>query len=170
MTDLLDSLAALFARDLAALRREVEAYPDDTLPWREVPGLTNAGGTLVLHLAGNLQHFIGAVLGGTGYVRDRPAEFARRGVPRAELVAEIERARASVLTTLAALPRARLAAPFPELLAQHRFRTDDLLLHLATHLTYHLGQLDYHRRAVTGSATTVGTMALPELATAERAG
>ncbi len=76
MTDLTSHLAAILARDLAALRREIEAYPDDALPWREVPGLTNPGGTLALHVAGNLQHYVGHVLGGSGYVRDRPAEFA----------------------------------------------------------------------------------------------
>ena len=169
MTDLTSHLAAILSRDLTALRREIEAYPDDALPWQEVPGLTNAGGTLALHVAGNLQHYVGHLLGGSRYVRDRPAEFARRGVPRAELVAELERARAAVLAALEHLTPSALAAPFPEALAKHRFRTDDLLLHLATHLAYHLGQVDYHRRAVTGSPSTIGAMALPELATAQPA-
>lgn len=169
MSGLIPSLAALFARDLAALRREVEAYPDDEHPWREVPGLTNAGGTLVLHLAGNLQHYIGAVLGQSGYVRDRPAEFSRRGVPRRELTAELDRAARAVADTLERLNPARLQEPFPEPLANHRFITADLLIHLAVHLGYHLGQVDYHRRAVTGSPSTVGAMALPELASAEPA-
>lgn len=170
MTDLPSHLGAILARDLAALRREIEAYPDDALPWRELPGLTNTGGTLALHVAGNLQHFVGHVLGGSGYVRDRPAEFARRGVPRSELVAELDRARAAVLAALPRLTPATLGAPFPEALAGHRFRTDDLLLHLATHLAYHLGQVDYHRRAVTGSPSTIGAMALPELASASPTG
>ncbi len=169
MTDTITSLAALFRRDLNALRREVEAYPDDILAWHEVPGLTNAGGTLVLHLCGNLQHFIGSRLGNTGFVRDRPAEFSRRGLTRAELCAEVDRARQAVEQTLSGLAPAALGAPFPDTLAAHQFTTDDLLLHLAVHLGYHLGQVDYHRRAVTGRSVTIGAMALPELASARPA-
>ena len=169
MTDTLTSLVALFQRDLAALRREVEAYPDDALPWREIAGLTNAGGTLALHLAGNLQHYIGAILGRTGYIRDRPAEFSRRGVSRAELCAEIDATQRVVRETLMKLSPAQLAAPYPETLAKHHFSTGDLLIHLAAHLSYHLGQVDYHRRAATGSSETIGAMALPELASARPA-
>lgn len=167
MTDLIRSLAALFQRDLAALQREIDAYPDDLLPWREVPGLTNSAGTLALHLAGNLRHFIGARLGATGYVRDRPAEFARRGLSRAELRAEVQAAREAIAGTLGPLEPGQLAAPYPDPLVGHRFNTGDLLIHLAVHLGYHLGQVDYHRRMVTGSSVTIGAMALPELASAQ---
>ena len=72
-------MAQVLDRDLAQLRGEVEAYPDDASLWRLHPGIFNSGGGgggLVLHLTGNLLHFIGAVLGGSGYVRDRDAEFA----------------------------------------------------------------------------------------------
>lgn len=169
MTDTLSSLVALFQRDLATLRREVEAYPDDALPWREIPGLTNSGGTLVLHLAGNLQHFIGGILGCTGYVRDRPAEFSRRGLSRADLCAEVDAAQRAVRETLMKLEPAQLAVPYPEILAGHRFDTGDLLLHLGIHLGYHLGQVDYHRRTASGSSTTIGALALPELASARPA-
>lgn len=169
MTDTLSSLVALFQRDLAALGREVEAYPDDALPWLEVPGLTNSGGTLVLHLAGNLQHFIGAILGHTGYVRDRPAEFSRRGLSRAELCVEVDAAQRAVREALMKLDPTRLAAPYPEVLVAHRFDTGDLLLHLAVHLGYHLGQVDYHRRAASGHSATIGAMALQGLASARPA-
>jgi len=169
MSGQLASLRAMFARDLAALRREVEAYPDDESPWRDIPGLTNAGGTLVLHLAGNLQHFIGAVLGSTGYQRDRATEFSKRGVPRAALVAEVERAREAVLATLDRLPEAALDLPYPEAAGNYRFITGDLLTHILVHLSYHLGQLDYHRRAATGKPDTIGASALSELATARPA-
>src|SRR3954449_6780680 len=94
--DLLASVATILDRELATLQREVEAYPDESDLWREVPGVANVGGTLALHLAGNLQHYFGARLANSGYVRDRAAEFARRDVPRSELVREIEAARASV--------------------------------------------------------------------------
>jgi hypothetical protein len=153
-------------RDLRTLRRELEAYPDERQIWQEVPGLPNTAGTLALHLAGNLQHYIGARWGGTGYVRDRDAEFARRGVPRAELVAEIERARAAVAAGLAAIDRDALDADYPETIAQSRIRTGEYLVHLSVHFAYHLGQLDFHRRMVTGNQEGVGALRPVELGSA----
>ncbi|HYG82853.1 MAG TPA: hypothetical protein VD861_20825, partial [Pyrinomonadaceae bacterium] len=66
----------IYLRDISTLRSELDLYPDDKSLWQTVPGLSNTGGTLVLHLAGNLRHFIGAQLGGTDYVRDRASEFS----------------------------------------------------------------------------------------------
>ncbi len=149
-------------RDLRGLAREVSAYPTDADPWRPLPGIANPGGTLALHLAGNIRHYVGAVLGGSGYVRDRAAEFSRRDVPRAELVAEIERAVADAERVLPALTSATLAAPFPEAVGGHRFVTSRFLVHLVAHLGYHVGQVDYHRRVVAGGGA-VGTLSVAEL-------
>lgn len=162
-------VAAILDRDLRGLRRELEAYPDDRTIWAEVPGLPNPAGTLVLHIAGNLQHYVGARLGGTGYRRARPAEFARRGVPRAELLQEIERARAAVRSTLARLDPAELDREYPEPFAGEHLRTGELLVHLCAHLTYHLGQLDAHRRVVTGNGDGIGAVQAAEIARAVRA-
>lgn len=156
-----DDLRVLMVRDLRALAREVAAYPDDASVWGEVPGLANAGGTLVLHLAGNVQHFIGAVLGGSGYVRDRDAEFGRRGVSRAELVSQVEAAIVQVERVVPALTPERLGAAYPIEVGGHRMVTSRWLLHLVSHLAYHLGQVDYHRRMVAPASGTVGTMAIP---------
>ena len=164
------AVSSILDRDLHALRREIEAYSDDTDLWRTVPGLTNPAGTLVLHLAGNLQHFIGAQLGGTQYVRDRAAEFARRDVPRTELIREIEAARAAVKVGLASLSSAQLAGEFPEPVGGVRLATGEYLVHLATHFAYHLGQVDCHRRVVTGSPAAVGAMRPNELSSAHPSG
>jgi hypothetical protein len=158
------SLAAIFARDLAALRREVEAYPDERLIWAAVPGLANTGGMLVRHLCGNLQHFIGATLGGSGYVRDREHEFTGAPESRAHLLAEIDRTAASLTQVLPTLTPARLASEYPLPIGEHRLRTEPFLVHLAVHLGFHLGQLDYHRRAVTGESTSIGPMGVAALA------
>src|SRR2546425_6214314 len=83
-------IAAILRRDLGALRREIEAYADERDIWRVAPGISNCAGTLALHLGGNIQFFVGAVLAGAGYVRDRDAELARRGVPRAEVLPGID--------------------------------------------------------------------------------
>jgi uncharacterized damage-inducible protein DinB len=140
----------LFARDLQRLRDAVAAYPDDASLWRTTGAITNPGGTLCLHLCGNLRHFIGHMLGGHPYVRDREREFSTRGLTREELLAELDRARTDVLGTLAALDPAVLARTFPQHLMDREWRTDELLIHLHGHLNYHLGQLNYHRRILCG--------------------
>ena len=159
----LASVATVLHRDLAAVRRSVEAYPDDETPWLERPGLPNAGATLVLHLAGNLRHYVGAVLGGTGYVRDRDAEFSRRAVPRTTLLAELDAARQALDAGLARLDDAVLQSPYPERVGGRLLTTGDFLLHLAAHLAYHLGQLDYHRRVVTGDRRPIDAIAVAAL-------
>lgn len=159
-------LGGILARDLRALRREIEAYPEERDIWRVAPGISNSGGNLALHLAGNLRHFIGAVLGSTGYRRDRDAEFNRRDVPRAELLREIDAALAEVERGLARLSEADLARPYPQRLGSSTVTTGDFLLHLTAHLTYHLGQVDYHRRILTGQAGQIKAVAIGELSTA----
>ena len=169
-TMLRDALATILDRDLATLRREVEAYPNEDDLWRVVPGMANSGGTLALHMAGNLQHFIGRHFGETGYVRNRPAEFSRRNVPRAELLREIEAARNAVKTGLSRITPPQLLADYPEQVADMTIATGEYLVHLATHLTYHLGQLDSHRRIVTGSPDGVGAVKPAELRPARTTG
>jgi hypothetical protein len=140
--------ARILDRDLGVLAEQIETYPDDAGVWRSGGSIKNSAGTLALHLVGNLEHFVGAVLGGTGYVRDREAEFGERDVPRGEILERIDNCRAVVAETLAALPDEALAMPYPgktppmlEGATTHLF-----LLHLAAHLAWHLGQIDYHRR------------------------
>jgi uncharacterized damage-inducible protein DinB len=166
---LVSSVRCIFERDLRALRREVEAYPTDDLLWRQVPGLTNVAGTLALHIAGNVQHFLGACLGRTGYVRHRDAEFARRDVARTTILAELELASEAVRAGFSHLRDAQLADDFPDVIGGMRFQTGEYLLHLTTHLAYHLGQVDYHRRMVTGSEQAIGAMLTTELSSAHRA-
>ena len=157
------AVRTLILRELAALRRSIEAYPDEASVWTEPPGLPNPGGTLVLHVTGNLRHFIGNVLGGIAYTRDRDAEFSRRGVPKSELLAGLDAARDAVDRTLTSLPDEVLAKPYAESISGRTVSTGDFLAHLAVHLAWHLGQLDYHRRVVTGIRTPVGAVSPLEL-------
>src|SRR3954470_10275575 len=160
---LLQSLRTVIPRDLRALIREVEAYADDETLWRAMPGVANAGGTLALHLTGNLRHFIGARLGRGSYVRDREAEFARRAMSRKELVAQVNATISEIERTFDGLEDARLATVFPDKVAGHALDTDVFLVHIASHLGYHLGQIDYHRRLTTSDGRTVDAMSIPEL-------
>jgi uncharacterized damage-inducible protein DinB len=166
---LVRSVAAILDRDLRALAREVEAYPDERQLWQPVPGMSNMAGTLALHLAGNVRHYLGALLGGTAYVRDRPAEFSRRDVSRAHLLAEVEAARVEVGRTLAGLKDESLPHRYPEAITDHHVDTEEYLVHLVSHFTYHLGQLDTHRRIVTGSTAGVGAVRPAELGSARPA-
>jgi uncharacterized damage-inducible protein DinB len=165
----LDYLTGVLVRDLRTVKRELDAYPDDAAVWTSLPGTPNTAGTLALHLAGNLRHFIGATLGGTGYVRDRGAEFSRRAVPRAELHRELDAAIAAVEATLPALPMETAEAAYPLAVGPLRVTTLDFLFHLTAHFAYHLGQLDYHRRAVTGDPAGVGAQSARELRSARPA-
>jgi uncharacterized damage-inducible protein DinB len=162
------AIGSILERDLAALGREVAAFADDSQLWVTLPGVPNSAGNLALHLAGNLQHFFGAVLGGTGYIRNRPAEFSRRNVPRVELLAEIEAARQAVRTALSRLSPDQLTAEYPETIAGTRVVTGEYLVHLLTHTTYHLGQIDYLRRVITGSDQGVGAVRPAELGSARQ--
>ena len=158
-----NTVRAILTRELYAFRRGLEAYRDESSLWRAAPGIANAGGTLVLHVCGNLQHYIGRVLGGSGYVRDREAEFRRRDVPRAELLAELDAAIEAVARGLDATDADALGGRFPEKVGGREVMTLDFLVHSAAHLAYHLGQFDYHRRIVTGDARTIGAVAPAEL-------
>jgi uncharacterized damage-inducible protein DinB len=159
-----EALRRILLRDLAALRREVEAYEREADLWVRPPGVPNSAGSLALHLAGNLRHFIGSQLGGTGYLRDRDAEFASRNVPRSTLLRHVDDAMAEVDRALRDLAETRLAEPYPLEVGGVRLSTGMLLTHLATHFAYHLGQMDYHRRVVTGRTGGVGAQAVAELA------
>jgi uncharacterized damage-inducible protein DinB len=156
--------ARFFGRELATVRDQLLAYPDNSSVWALPNGLPNSAGTLALHIAGNLRWFIGAQLGGSGYVRDRDAEFASRDVDRAELVRKIEAASDEVTRALATLDDARLDEPFPLEVAGVRLPTGRFIGHLAVHLGYHLGQMDYHRRIVTGVNKSLGALAPAALA------
>ena len=164
-----NALKAVVLRDLQSLAREVEAYPDDETLWRSVPGVANSGGTLALHITGNLRHFVGAKLGGTGYVRDREAEFARRNMTRRELTREIASAVADVEGTFNSLSDADVGCVFPDQIAGRRIDTEIWLVHLVAHLGYHLGQIDYHRRLVTADGRTVDMVAVSQLPMSARA-
>jgi len=158
-------LTAIILRDLRALRREVEAYPSDESVWATPPGIANSCGTLVLHLVGNLRLYVGSGIGGIDYERDRPREFAARGIPRAELLREIEVTIDTVERAFQRLNEDHLAREFALPISAGYLNTQEFLLHCAVHLGYHLGQVDYHRRLTTGMAVTVSTLSSAELST-----
>lgn len=157
-------ITRLLSRELEGFKRELALFPDETVMWSTVPGVANSAANLALHVAGGLQYLVGAVLGGTGYVRDREAEFARRGLAREAVYAELDRAETVVRDVLARLPEATFEAPFPEPVLGVSFVTRLFLLHLCVHAGFHLGQAGYLRRALTGDSSSSGPVPLAPLA------
>jgi uncharacterized damage-inducible protein DinB len=165
MSSITRDMSVLLARELEGFERELDLFPDDESVWRTAPGVTNSAGNLALHVAGNLQHFVGAVLGGTGYKRDRDAEFNRRSGSRPGIIAELHAARAAVEKTLAGLTPDRLEAEYPQAVGNVKMRTRLFLMHLCSHAALHLGQAGYLRRALTGDGTSSNPVPVGPLGT-----
>jgi uncharacterized damage-inducible protein DinB len=158
-----DDIRRLLVRELGAFAREVELFPDDVALWRTLPGIANSAGNLALHVCGNLRHFVGGVLGGTGYVRDRAAEFAAREGRREDLARQLRETADLVAAVLAGVEPAVLDAPFPEAHDGTRLPGRLFLMHVATHLALHLGQAGYLRRALLGDPRSAGPVSLKAL-------
>jgi len=140
------SLKQIFERDLDKLNQELDSYKNEDDLWLTAGDIKNTGGNLVLHLCGNIQHFIGAVLGNSGYVRKRDNEFSLKGISKTELKEQIETTKKVVQQTLDSLNEEQLEKPFPINVFGYEMTTNFFLIHLVTHLSYHLGQINYHRR------------------------
>lgn len=140
----------LYTRDLNRLIDELKSYPDEEAIWEVLPGTTNAAGNLVQHLIGNLKTYIGNPFGNIGYVRDRDAEFAARLFTRDEFIDQLEELIGIVSLSLSKIPNEAMDAIYPrEILSIHPDQTIEyVLVHLAAHLSYHLGQVNYQRRFV----------------------
>jgi hypothetical protein len=145
-----ETLIKLYERDLEKLRTEIEGYSDESDLWKIADGISNSAGNLALHLAGNLQHFIGSVLGNSGYVRDRDAEFSSSDVPRSDILNRIEETVTIVRSTLSGFTDEQFNENYPIDVFGEPMTTGYFLVHLTTHFNYHLGQLNYHRRLVAG--------------------
>jgi len=141
-------LRSLFVRDLNKAADEIEMYESDEALWALQEGIGNSGGNLGLHLAGNIRHFIGANLGGTGYVRDRDLEFSDKNLSREDVASALRTAARETDEALGSLSDEDLASDYPQEHLGEIRSTAWVLTHLLTHFNYHLGQLNYHRRLV----------------------
>ncbi len=146
MSPTLHSLHQLFIRDLNKLESEINLYTTDESLWITKGDIKNPAGNLCLHLCGNLQHFIGAVLGNSGYVRDREKEFSSRGISKETLIIGIQSTKKALASTLPILTNEALESIYPEKVFAEPMTTQHFLIHLLAHLSYHLGQINYHRR------------------------
>lgn len=142
------SLTEMFERDLLKVISELNAYQNEADMWIVRNEISNSAGNLCLHLIGNLNHFMGATLGKSGYIRTREVEFSAKNVPRKEMIDSLYETISMVTSTLSKLSEADFEAEFPLDKHGRRVSTAYMVLHLLTHLDYHLGQINYHRRLI----------------------
>ena len=136
----------LFERDLTRLKAELNLYSLEENIWKMDKNIANSAGNLTLHLIGNLNTYIGAELGQSGYIRNRPLEFSDKNVPRQILIQKIDDTLSMLKKALSTLNSTDFEQQYPILVFEEKTSTEYLLVHLCTHLSYHLGQINYHRR------------------------
>ncbi|MDQ8013614.1 MAG: DinB family protein [Flavobacterium nitrogenifigens] len=142
----IQTLKTLFNKDLDKLKFEIESYEFEKQIWTIDKNISNSAGNLCLHLIGNLNTYIGAEIGKTGYIRNRPLEFSLKDIPKSELIQKVEDTISVVNNTLDNLTETDLEAIYPQIVFEKEMTTGFFLIHLSTHLAYHLGQINYHRR------------------------
>lgn len=142
-----------YQRDLQKVITELESYANPEDMWLLAPFISNSAGHLAQHLIGNLKTFVCATLGGVAYVRDRDAEFNERRFSNEELLKELQLLMIELVESIGRIED--LDAPYPaEVKVIHEGQTVDFMLcYLLAHLSYHTGQINYHRRLIGNSAT-----------------
>lgn len=141
------ALTEIYLNGLQQLETEIAAYASDEQLWLTRDGISNSGGNLCLHLLGNLNHYIGATLDNTTYVRNRDAEFSNKNIPRAELLSSLAATKIMVEQVLPSLTEEQLKQEYP-FDFKGKQPTEWYLLLFMSHFNYHLGQINYHRRLV----------------------
>jgi hypothetical protein len=141
-------LANFYERDIRKLIEEVNLFKDEKNLWKTQGSMKNSSGNLVLHIIGGLNHFFGATLGHTGYVRNRDQEFTRKDVERKILASQLEELIPLINETLNTLTPEEVEAKFPQFFDKPKTSTSYVLVQLLVHLNYHLGQVNYLRRVL----------------------
>ncbi len=141
-----ESFRFLFIRDLNRLRSEIESYSNEDQMWSIQNEIKNSAGNLCLHIIGNLNHFIGHIIGNSGYTRDRSFEFEGKHVSKASLLQDIDALKQSLTVIFADLSADDLEANYPIQLWDYEMSVHHFLIHLSGHMMYHIGQINYHRR------------------------
>ena len=145
---IIDTLLLLFEVNLKKIITEIEHYKKEEDIWRVEKNISNSAGNLTLHIIGNLNTYIGKEIGKTDYIRNRELEFSNKNIPRQDLIENINKTRNIINNSLKTVTVEELKKEYPVLVFSKMTTTEYLLVHLTTHLTYHLGQINYHRRLI----------------------
>jgi Protein of unknown function (DUF1572) len=143
-----ETLKSIFTRDLGRLKTEIELYTNEQALWHTDKNISNSAGNLCLHLIGNLNTYIGAAFANSGYIRQRDLEFTQKNIARTALLQKIDDTIKVVNAGLSKIDALQLKNDFPVLIWDKPMNTEFTLIHLAAHLNYHLGQINYHRRLI----------------------
>ncbi|MCK8522832.1 DUF1572 family protein [Aquimarina sp. D1M17] len=141
-----NELITFFENELNTLITELELYKNEENIWRIDKNVSNSAGNLSLHLIGNLHTYIGKEIGKTGYIRNRELEFSQKNVSRTTLIDGIHETKEMIKKSLLSISDDELRNNYPILKFSKAEANEYLLVHLLKHLTYHLGQINYHRR------------------------
>jgi uncharacterized damage-inducible protein DinB len=148
-TDMTVLARTALVEELEKLRDQVRALAEPLSEaefWAKPLDPGNSVGHLVLHLTGNLNHFVGGQLGGSGYVREREREFTETQVPsKAEALTKLDDAVATFRKIVSGLSADQLAAPHPE---ARLGVVMNALIFLLGHFALHRGQMSYIVRLV----------------------
>lgn len=155
-----EDLCIFIGRELDSLIAEIGLYPDDVMLWNVLPGISNSAGTLTLHVCGNLKYYIGSVLGNTGFIRDRESEFNTKSGSRDKLISDLQETKEIIQNVLPKLSEKILTETYPKTVGGYVLPCDRFLIHLATHLSFHVGQVGYLRRILTGNNVSSGAVSL----------
>jgi len=142
----MEALIKLFKRDLEKLSEEIMSFRNKQNLWKTEGLISNSAGNLCLHIVGNLNHFIGAIIGESGYSRRREEEFESKNIDTDRLIAMVIDTSNEVASALIQFDAERLKANYPIKVFGDEMTYEFFLIHLATHLNYHLGQINYLRR------------------------
>lgn len=139
----------LFLKNLSALRKDIDSYPDEKDLWTVKGDTKNTPGNLCLHICGNLKHNFGKILGGGNYLRNRDAEFSKKDIPKLALLKEIDETIEIVSPVADNLKEEDINKIFPDESLTMRETTGAALARLSWHMGYHMGQINYQRRLLT---------------------
>lgn len=145
---MIEEFVKIYDRDLERLKQEITAFNLDSNIWKTTGHVKNSSGNLCLHLIGNLNNYIGKNMGDYAYSRDRDAEFNLKNVPKSQLIYQITDVKEKVISTLMKMDQDVLDQDHVENVFGHSMTNGYFLIHLAGHLAYHLGQINYLRRVL----------------------
>ncbi len=146
MSTTLESYSKLIERDLNQIIKEINLYTSESDLWKLEGDISNSGGNLILHIIGNLRHFIGHVLGASDYQRNRNSEFNDKNVSQIEMIQMLKLTIEEVNKAFYKLTEDQLDKKYPIEVLGYEMTTGYFIMHLIGHLNYHLGQVNYHRR------------------------
>ena len=142
----MNSFKQLHLNFLNSLKDEISLYKDPENIWLLSGSISNTPGNLCLHICGNLNHFFGAVIGNTGYIRERDQEFSKRNLSREELFGAIDETKIMIGKIFDDLTQDDINKIYPINKFGENVTYGFIFSRLVSHLSYHLGQINYHRR------------------------